>query len=116
MRNLKSNTNESLYKTEIDSQTQKANLWLPKGKVRRGGINQEYGTNIQTTMHKIINRSLLYSTENYIQYLVITYDGKESEKYISKTESLCCTPESKTLRKNIPKVIQCEVVDFGSDL
>ena len=67
-------------------------------------------------MRKIINRSLLYSTGNYIQYLVITYNGKESEKYISKTESLCCTPESKTQRKNVPKVLQCEVVDFGSDL
>ena len=25
------------------------------------------------------NKDLLYSTENYIQYLVITYDGKESK-------------------------------------
>ena len=24
-------TNELIYKTEIDSQTQKTNLWLPKG-------------------------------------------------------------------------------------
>ena len=30
--NLKNNTNESIYKTEADSQTQKTNLWLPKGK------------------------------------------------------------------------------------
>ena len=30
--NLKSNVNESIYKTETDSQTQKANLWLPKEK------------------------------------------------------------------------------------
>ena len=32
MWNLKNNTNESIYKTETDSQTQKTNLWLPKGK------------------------------------------------------------------------------------
>ena len=32
MWNLKNNTNESIYKTEADSQTQKTNLWLPKGK------------------------------------------------------------------------------------
>ena len=32
MWNLKSNTNELVYKTEIDSQTLKTNLWLPKGK------------------------------------------------------------------------------------
>ena len=28
----------------------------------------------------INNKDLLYSTGNYTQYLVITYDGKESEK------------------------------------
>ena len=28
----KNNTNELIYKTETDSQTQKTNLWLPKGK------------------------------------------------------------------------------------
>ena len=32
MQNLKNDTNELIYKTEIDSQTQKTNLWLPKGK------------------------------------------------------------------------------------
>ena len=36
--NLIYDTNEFTYKTEIDSQTQKTNLWLPKGKVG-GGIN-----------------------------------------------------------------------------
>ena len=33
----KSGTNELIYKTEIDSQTQKTNLWLPKGK---GGVDK----------------------------------------------------------------------------
>ena len=28
------------------------------------------------------NKDILYSTGNYIQYLVITYNEKESEKYI----------------------------------
>ena len=32
--NIKNNTNESTYKTEADSQTQKINLWLLK---RKGG-------------------------------------------------------------------------------
>ena len=31
-------------------------------------------------MYKIISKDLLYSAENYIQYLVLTYIGKESEK------------------------------------
>ena len=29
---------------------------------------------------KINNKDLLYSTGNYIQFLVIAYNGKESEK------------------------------------
>ena len=33
MCNLKYDTNELSYKTEIDPQTQKTNLWLSKGKV-----------------------------------------------------------------------------------
>ena len=31
MWNLKNSTNELIYKSETDSQTQKTNLWLPKG-------------------------------------------------------------------------------------
>ena len=38
MWNLKHNTNELIYKTETDSQTQKTKLWSPKGK-GGGGIN-----------------------------------------------------------------------------
>ena len=33
--NLKNSTNEHIYKTGTDSQIQKTNLWLPKGKVGR---------------------------------------------------------------------------------
>ena len=53
---------------------------------------------------------LLYSTGNYIQYLVITYNGKEyGEKYIlcvcvcvcvCVTESLCCISETNTFDVN----------------
>ena len=62
---------------------------------------------------KNMKRQLLYSTGNYTQYLVITYNGKESEKeyiyyiiYIKlnlniciyKNGSLSCIPEtSRTL-------------------
>ena len=37
MRNLKYDTNELFCKTETESQTQKTNLWLPKGKEGEGG-------------------------------------------------------------------------------
>ena len=53
--NLKKiSTNEVIYKTEIDAQTWKTNLWLPKGKVRKG-INQKFGI-IHTTVHKTGNQ------------------------------------------------------------
>ena len=43
---LKSNINESMYKTETDSQT-KTNVWLPKGRegAREGQILKEYEIN-----------------------------------------------------------------------
>ena len=37
MQTLKNNTNECICKTEADSQIQKTNLWLPKGKGDGGG-------------------------------------------------------------------------------
>ena len=46
------NTNEPIYKTKIDSQTQKANM-ITKGDGERGAIDQELGINIHTTEHKI---------------------------------------------------------------
>ena len=52
---------------------------------------------IHTFTYKIDN-DLLYNIRNYIQYIVITYNGKESEKEcVFITESLCCTLETKTL-------------------
>ena len=67
------------YKTETDSQTPKANLYLPKEK-RGQGINQEYGITGLLYIKQINNKDLLYSTGNSTQYLVITYNGRESEK------------------------------------
>ena len=47
-----------------------------------GGINEEFGINRYTLLYIkwIKNEDLLYSTGNYIQYLIITYNGKEPEK------------------------------------
>ena len=45
----KDNTNELIYKTKIDSQTQKT--WLPKGK-GQGGISWEFEINRYTLLHK----------------------------------------------------------------
>ena len=50
MQNLKKNDiNELIYKTEIDSQAQKTNKWLPKGS--REGINYKFGIKIYTPFY-----------------------------------------------------------------
>ena len=36
---------------------------------------------VYTTVYKINSKVLLYSRENYIQYLMINQNGKEHEKY-----------------------------------
>ena len=45
---------------------------------------QTHGINIYTPLciKQIINKDLMQSTRNYTQYLVITYNGKESEKCV----------------------------------
>ena len=47
-----------------------------------GEINQEVGINRYTLLYieQINNKDLLYSTGNYTQYLIITYNRKETEK------------------------------------
>ena len=47
-----------------------------------GGTDWEFGIDTYTLLYlkQITNKNLLYSTDNYTQYLVITYNGKESEK------------------------------------
>ena len=71
--------NELAYKAETDSQSSKTNL--PKGK-GGWGINQEFGISIYTLLYikQIISKDLLYSTGNSIQYSVVIYMGKDSEK------------------------------------
>ena len=57
-------------------------VMVTKGERQGGEINKEFGINIYTLLYikQIINKDLLYSTENSTQYSVITYMGKESEK------------------------------------
>ena len=71
----------NLFTKQTDSQTEKTDLWLT-WKGGWGVINQqEFGINSYTHYYIYkINKDLLYSTGNYIQYLVITYNGKEYEK------------------------------------
>ena len=60
-----------------------------------GRINEEFGISRYTLLYEKINKLLLYSTGNYIQYLVISYNGKTYKSmYIYITESLCCITET----------------------
>ena len=47
-----------------------------------GRINWEIGIDIYTLLYikQITSKDLLYSRGNYTQYLIITYNGTESEK------------------------------------
>ena len=49
---------------------------------REGGINWEIGIDIDTLLYirQITNKDLPYSTGNSMQYFVMVYMGKESEK------------------------------------
>ena len=63
MWNLKYDTNELIYQTQTDSQTQRTDLWLPKG----GGLGREdweFGTSIckLSLIEWIHNKVLSYST------------------------------------------------------
>ena len=97
MKPKKNDTNELILKTKTDSQICKAiygywgnYLWL-KGKVG-GGISQEFGVSKYTFLYikQMNNKDLLYSTGNCIQYLVIMYSGKESEKKLFVDHFVLC--------------------------
>ena len=76
MWNLKRNyTNELIYKAERDSQTQRTNLRLPRG--RMGERDRELGTNVYTLLYLkwATNKDLLYSTGNSAQCYVAAWMG-----------------------------------------
>ena len=64
------------YNRETNSQTEKPVVTRREG---RGGIHQEWGISRYKLSHlkQVSNQDLLHSTEDYIQYLAITYNGKE---------------------------------------
>ena len=51
----------------------------------------EFVINRYTLLYINKEQGPMYSTGTYIQYFILTYSGKESEK--KKAESLCYTPE-----------------------
>ena len=84
MLNLKNNNNinKLIYKTETDSHRHREQTCGCQGGVGEG----RDGLGVWVSRCKLLhiewinNKVLLYSTGNYIQHLVITCNGKESEK------------------------------------
>ena len=77
----KNGTDELPCKAEIETQMQRTNLWIPRGK-GEDGMNWEIGIDIYTPLRikQITNENLLYSTGNSTQCSVITYMGKNLKK------------------------------------
>ena len=77
IRNLKHDTNELLYKSETDSQTERAD-WGCQGGRGWGGLEWEIGVSRGMLLHiEWVNQDLLHSTGNYIQYPMIEHSGEE---------------------------------------
>ena len=73
-------------------QTQRTDLWLPRGRGWRGKDWEFQISRCELLYTGWKNNKLpLYSTGNNIQHPMINHNGKEYEKeYIRITESLCC--------------------------
>ena len=80
-------TNELIYKTEIDSQTKNKPMVTKKG--RRGGIHQEFGIHRYTLLYirQTDNEELWQSTRSHSQYFVINHRRKVfgKKKYLKKS-------------------------------
>ena len=96
MWNLKYDTNKPICETETDSQTQRADLWLPRGKEGSRRTGWQFGVGRCKLLHILIewisNKILPYSTGNQIQYPAINHNGKMEEN--RKKESICMYKES----------------------
>ena len=64
-----------------DSQIQRADLWLQRGRRERGELDWEFGVSRRKPVYIgwINNKVLLYRTGSYIQYSVINHNGKEQK-------------------------------------
>ena len=77
----------------------KSRLVVAKGKGGMGEGCRSLGLEDANSYTEWINKVLLYSPGNYIQYSVINHHGKEYEKeciYMHNFELLCCMAEINT--------------------
>ena len=98
MWNLKYDTDELIYKQNETHRPREQTCGCQGG---QEGKEWESGISRCKLVYIgwINNKTLLYSTGNYIRYPVIKRNGKEHEKeyvHICRTESLCCIAEINT--------------------
>ena len=98
MQNLKYGTSEPIYKTETDSQTLRADLWLPRGRVERSGMEWKFGASRCKLLHLewINNEVILYSTGTTpgpLEQNMMEDSYEKKNVYICMTGSLCHTAE-----------------------
>ena len=73
----KKDTNKLIYKTETVTARKKA-YGYQRG--RGGSTWGVWNEQIHTATYKINSKFILCNTGNYIQYLIVIYNGKESVK------------------------------------
>ena len=98
MWNLKYDTNEPMKQKRITDTENRA--VVAKGEGAGGQMEWKVGVSRCKFLYtEWINKVLLYSPGNYIQYSVINHHGKEYEKeciYMHNFELLCCMAEINT--------------------
>ena len=68
----------NFYVIEADPQTQRKDLWLPRGRAGGEGVDWEFGISRCKLLYIgwINSKVLLYSTGNCIKHPVINHNGK----------------------------------------
>ena len=90
--------NGFIYRTEIDSQTQRKNLWSPEGE----GIVREFGIDMfkLLNLNWIMNKDLLCSTGTSAHCYGAAWTGREFGGewiHVCVWLSLCCVPKIITM-------------------
>ena len=101
MWNLKTyNTNKLIYKPETDWDTGNTFMITKEGRGRSRRDKEEFGNKRCTQLYikQVNNKVILYSTGNYIWYLVITYNGKNLKKDIYNIQRFWILKLEKTLK------------------
>ena len=71
MQNIKNDTKEPTYKIETDSQTWRTDLWFPKGRGKRVGMDWEFGINRCKLLHsEWIDNEVLSSAHETVSNLL----------------------------------------------